>query len=177
MTQKAKKPQGPRLHIEMASVPWKKIRGLTPRLKRAAALTLASLPVSLLPAARGAELTLLLTTDKAVQTLNLDFRGKDAPTNVLSFPAFERQDLVKIGKKEETLYVGDLAMAYHFTAKEAKVQHKDLLDHVTHLMIHGILHLFGYDHITSGQAARMEKLEKELMASMGLLDPYAPDIT
>jgi len=172
-----KKTKKTQLHIEKASAPWGKIKGLDRRLMRAAELTLASLPETLLPAAKQAELTLLLTTDKAVQTLNHDFRGKNAPTNVLSFPHFERQQLVKLGKKGEALYVGDIAVAYQFTAREAKAEHKLLLDHVTHLMIHGILHLFGYDHITPGKAARMEKLERELMASLGLLDPYAPDET
>ncbi len=168
-----KKVNKPNIHLEIASVPWKKVRGLTKRLNAAAALTLSCLPDDLLPAARGAEATLLLTTDKAVQTLNRDYRGKDKPTNVLSFPQFERRELVKLGKKGVGgLYVGDIAVAYQFTAKEAKAEGKLLSDHVTHLMIHGLLHLFGYDHLTSRQAARMERLEKEIMATLGLPDPY-----
>jgi len=163
-----------KLNIEIASAPWGKVKGLTRRLETAAELTLASLPAPLLPAAVGAEMTLLLTTDRAVQVLNHDYRGKDKPTNVLSFPQFERRDLVKLGKKGDPLYVGDIAVAYAFTAKEAKAEGKFLLDHVTHLMIHGLLHLFGFDHVTPGKAARMEKLEKELMATLGLPDPYAP---
>lgn len=168
-----KKVNKPNIHLEIASVPWKKVRGLTKRLETAAALTLSCLSADLLPVARGAEATLLLTTDKAVQTLNRDYRGKDKPTNVLSFPQFERRELVKLGKQgAEGLYVGDIAVAYQFTAKEAKAEGKPLLDHVTHLMIHGLLHLFGYDHLTPAQAARMERLEKEIMATLGLPDPY-----
>lgn len=166
------------LNLDLAAAPWRKVRGLEARLKGAAELALASLPEALLPAARGAELTVLLTTDRSVQTLNHDYRGKNKPTNVLSFPQFERRELVKLGKGgADGLYVGDIAIAYAFTAKEAKAEGKLLLDHVTHLMIHGILHLFGYDHLTPGQAARMEKLERVLMASLGLPDPYAPLLT
>ncbi len=166
---KADKPQ---IHVELAAAPWKKVKGLQRRLNSAALLTLSALPEPLLPAARQAEATLLLTTDAAVQKLNREFRGKDKPTNVLSFPHYERKDLVRLGKGREPLYVGDIAVAYSFTAREAKAEGKDLLDHLTHLMIHGLLHLFGYDHDTAAKAARMEKLERELMASLGLLDPY-----
>ncbi len=162
-----------RLHVDVASKKWKNLKNLEKRLDAAAALTLSCLPADLLPAARGAEATVLLTTDKAVQNLNRDYRGKDKPTNVLSFPQFERRELVKLGPKGvEGLYVGDIAVAYQFTAKEAKAERKLLIDHVTHLMIHGLLHLFGYDHLTLRQAARMEKLEKEIMATLGLPDPY-----
>lgn len=162
------------MHIEFAAAPWKKVKGLTRRLQQAAALTVACLPEPLLPAAQLAEATLLLTTDRRVQGLNRDFRSKDSPTNVLSFPHHEKRDLVKLGKKGEPLYVGDIAIAYLFTAREAKRENKLLLDHVTHLTIHGLLHLFGYDHETASQASRMEAFEKKIMATMGLLDPYAP---
>jgi len=162
------------LQIEVASVSWGKVKGLQKRLAHAAELTFASLPETLLPAAKLAEMTLLLTTDKAVQTLNHDYRGMDKPTNVLSFPHYERRELIKLGKQAQPIYAGDIAVAYQYVVKEAKAEQKVLLDHVTHLVIHGILHLFGYDHDTDSRAARMEKMERELMASMGLLDPYAP---
>lgn len=169
-----KKTKKVQIHIEIKEASWKQVRGLDRRLRQAASLTLASLPTALLPAARQAEMTLLLTSDREIRALNRDFRGKDAPTNVLSFPQFERKELVRQGKKNMPLYAGDIAVAYNFTAREAKAERKALLDHLTHLMIHGILHLFGYDHDTPSRAARMERLERELMASLGLLDPYAP---
>lgn len=172
---KAKRP--PPLDIETASAPWKRVSGLARRLNAAAELALASLPEALLPAAQGAQMTLLLTTDKAVQTLNRDFRGKDKPTNVLTFPQFERRDLVRMGTVADgarlCLYVGDIAMAYGVVAREAKAEGKTILDHATHLVIHGVLHCFGYDHDTAAKATRMEKLEKEIMASLGLADPYS----
>ncbi|NTU76761.1 MAG: rRNA maturation RNase YbeY [Alphaproteobacteria bacterium] len=161
------------LHIESAAAPWKKVRGLKPRLEKATALVLARLPDNLRSVAKRASFTVLLTTDKGVQRLNHDFRGLNKPTNVLSFPQFSRGKLQKYRQKGE-VYVGDLAVAYAYVAKEAKSEHKILLDHVTHLLIHGLLHLFGYDHLTAAAAARMERWETHLMAELGLSDPYAP---
>lgn len=167
--------KNPSVIIEIKGAGWKKIKGLEKRLAQASELTLATMPVALLPAARRAQATLLLTSDKAVQTLNHDYRGKDKPTNVLSFPQFERADLAKVGKTGlGNIYVGDIAVAYQTVVKEAKAEKKELLDHVTHLLIHGLLHLFGYDHDTDARASRMEKMEKEIMATLGLPDPYAP---
>lgn len=165
------------LEIQLVGAGWKKEKGLEKRLQAAVNLTLASLPAALLPIARQAQVTLLLTNDKAVQTLNHDYRGKDKPTNVLSFPQFEKDDLVKLSRSKTPIlggvHVGDIAVAYQYVVKEAKAEHKVLADHVTHLLIHGLLHLFGYDHDTVARAAKMEKLEKEIMATLGLPDPYA----
>ncbi|MDX9689595.1 MAG: rRNA maturation RNase YbeY [Proteobacteria bacterium] len=167
------------LFLTVASVPWSRITGLEKRLQAAAALTLAVLPEALLPVARQAEANVLLTTDRAVQRLNRDFRGKDKPTNVLSFPQFEARDLMALAKKrnfndKNPICVGDIAIAYGTVAKEAKAEGKTILDHATHLTIHGLLHLFGYDHDTLVRANKMEKVEKEVMASLGLPDPYEP---
>lgn len=162
------------LEIECAAAPWARVRGLKPRLKKACLATLAALPRQLQPAARVGQMTLLLTHDKAVRALNLDFRGKDKATNVLSFPGFDRPDLVAAARSGGPVHAGDIAIAYAFTAKEAKAEGKKFLDHVTHLTIHGILHLYGYDHDTAARAAGMEKLEKQIMATLGLSDPYAP---
>jgi probable rRNA maturation factor len=161
------------LHIEIDAAPWRKVRGLKRQLEKAAGVTLGQLPESLKPLARRSVFTLLLTSDAAVRRLNHDFRGMDKPTNVLSFPHLSRNALRKIGQGREAIYVGDIAAAYHYAAAEAKAEHKNLKDHVTHLMIHGILHLFGYDHHTDAAAMRMERLEKRIMAKLGLPDPYA----
>lgn len=162
----------PRLHIEIDSKSWGKVKGLEKRLQEAASLTLDSLPEALLPAAAKAQATLLLTTDGAVQRLNREFRNKDKTTNVLSFPQFDRRDLPKAAKCIGDIYVGDIAVAYGTVVKEAKAEGKAVLDHLTHLLIHGLLHLFGYDHDTNSKATRMERLERELMAALGLPDPY-----
>ena len=134
---------------------WRKLRGLTPRIKRAvrAALATAGAP-------EASDLTVMLTTNGRLQKLNADFRGKDKPTNVLSFPA---------GLED---YLGDVAIAYGVTAREAKDAKKTLLDHTTHLTVHGVLHLLGYDHETTRQANKMEPLEVRILQAMKIANPY-----
>jgi probable rRNA maturation factor len=134
---------------------WRAERGLGSRLRRAVALALA----------RGgkadSELTVLLADDRKLRTLNASFRGKDKATNVLSFPA----------QRDE--YLGDIAIAYGVTAKEARAQKISFADHATHLAVHGVLHLLGYDHDTARAARVMEPLETSILSELGIDDPYA----
>ncbi|MGE4352102.1 MAG: rRNA maturation RNase YbeY [Bdellovibrionales bacterium] len=160
------------LVIEKQSKNWDRVQGFDKRLQAATEAALAALPEALLPVAAKAQATVLLTSDKEVQQLNREFRKVDKPTNVLSFPQFDRVELRRAAKCLGGVYVGDIAVAYGTVVKEAKAEGKEVLDHLTHLVIHGWLHLFGYDHDTSGKAAHMERLEKEIMASLGLPDPY-----
>jgi probable rRNA maturation factor len=113
----------------------------------------------------GDSFALLLTSDAIVQGLNAQWRNKDQPTNVLSFPAPET-----VHALEKTL--GDVALAYETCAREAEEQGKNLKDHATHLLVHGLLHLLGYDHEAEDDAAEMEGLEREILASLGIADPY-----
>ena len=141
---------------------WRKIRGLLPRLKRAA--TAAENAAKF----RGrSSLTVLLANDRKLNALNRDFRGKDKPTNVLSFPA----PPCPASKNKEN-YRGDVALALGVTRREAKSAGKTLSDHATHLVVHGILHLAGYDHVRVRDAKVMEKLEIEILAGLGIADPY-----
>ena len=133
---------------------WNARKGLGVRLRKAAALALAR------GKGKGA-LTILLSSDRKLHTLNVTFRGKDKPTNVLSFPA------------RDDLYLGDVAMAYGVTAKEAREQKKPFTDHATHLVVHGVLHLLGYDHETARAAKIMEPLETRILSELGIADPYA----
>ena len=110
-----------------------------------------------------ASLTVLLTDDPTVQDLNLRFRAKDKPTNVLSFPAAESAGP----------YLGDVAMAYGVCAAEARCQHKSLGDHLSHLTVHGVLHLLGYDHEADSEAEVMEDMERSILKRLGVRDPYA----
>jgi probable rRNA maturation factor len=114
-------------------------------------------------AAADGEVTVLLTDDAEIKTLNADFRDKNRPTNVLSFPApeFARPHL------------GDVALAYETCAREAKDQGKPLSDHLSHLVAHGVLHLLGWDHEIEAEAEAMEALERTVLASLGIADPYA----
>lgn len=167
----------PAFEILIESVMWKKQKGLTPRLRRAVAATLAHLPPALRAFAQQTTWTVLLTTDAAIHKLNRDFRKKDKPTNVLSFPQFSAETLRRILKHNvfegACLEIGDIAVSSRYVFREAKAEGKDPCDHLTHLVIHGLLHLLGYDHETEAEAAKMEKLETRIMASLGLPDPYA----
>ena len=161
------------LHLERAVMGWARLRGTPSRLEQSVELTLKALPENLRPVAKKCAFTLKLTSDTDVRRLNHDFRGINKATNVLSFPHLTRRELIKHKPTKEPLYIGDIAIAYEYVVKEAKAEDKILLDHVTHLAIHGVLHLFGYDHQTDGTATRMERLERKIMAAMGLPDPYA----
>ena len=134
---------------------WRAVRGLQARLKQAAALALSS-------GRRKGALTILLSNDKRLKALNCDFRGKDKPTNVLSFP-------------QGGDYLGDVAIAYGVTSKEAKASGKKLIDHAAHLAVHGVLHLLGYDHERPRDAKIMEPLEVRILGKLGIADPYRAD--
>jgi probable rRNA maturation factor len=131
-------------------------RGLAARIEQVGALALKRAK------ARGA-LTLLLSGDEKLRELNALFRGKNKPTNVLSFPAHTTKPD----------YLGDVAIAYGVTAREAANAKKTVADHAAHLAIHGILHLLGYDHEKPRQALIMERRETEILAEFGIADPYA----
>src|ERR1700679_3890277 len=159
----------PVLDISINHDAWRRIPRLKARLEAAAHATLGHLPER---SGFPCTVTLLLTNDAAIRTLNRDFRGVGKPTNVLSFPQFDPGELPKNGKKREPVHVGDIAMGYQYIAGEAKKDNKILINHVTHLLIHGILHLFGYDHTSDTKAAHMEGLEKRIMAGLHPADTY-----
>jgi probable rRNA maturation factor len=115
----------------------------------------------------GGDVTFLLTDDETVRDLNGRFRGKDAPTNVLSFPAPETA----------RPHLGDIVLAYGVCAREAEAQHKSLARHLSHLATHGVLHLLGYDHETDAEAEVMEGLERAILKTLGVPDPYVLDET
>ena len=106
-----------------------------------------------------------LMDDRAMRKLNKTYRGKDKPTNVLSFPSGESGE----GKRRR---LGDVAMALGTVKREAKAQGKSLPDHVTHLMVHAVLHLLGYDHEADPDAEEMEAIERKALAALGIADPY-----
>lgn len=116
-----------------------------------------------------AEVSVLLTNDDAVQILNRDWRGKDKPTNVLSFPGSDDDP-----PPGQPLLLGDIAMAFETTAREANELNKPFADHFCHLLVHGMLHLLGFDHETDADADDMEPLEIEVLAGLGIESPY-PD--
>jgi probable rRNA maturation factor len=110
--------------------------------------------------------TLLLTDDAAVQELNRSWRGRDKPTNVLSFPSGSP------ALPGEPRHLGDVALAYETLVREASQEGKSLADHAAHLVVHGILHLLGQDHVDEAQAETMERIEVAALAQIGVADPY-----
>jgi probable rRNA maturation factor len=124
----------------------------------------------------GAEASLVLADDAMVRRLNRDYRGQDKATNVLSFAAMDGTDGAKHpGADGPPLLLGDLIVAFETTAAESAQSGKSLADHFSHLIVHGMLHLLGYDHQTDAQAKRMEGLEVRILREMGIDDPYAAD--
>jgi len=118
-----------------------------------------------------AELAVMLTDDAGIRTLNNNWRGIDKPTNVLSFPAL--QPTGAGGPEDAPRMLGDIAIAYETTRKEADDEQKPFDHHLSHLAVHGFLHLIGYDHETEDDAEKMEALEAEILAQLGIPDPYA----
>ncbi|WP_246666157.1 rRNA maturation RNase YbeY [Aquamicrobium sp. LC103] len=113
------------------------------------------------------ELSLLFTDDTHIKVLNRDWRGKDKPTNVLSFPAFD----VAPGDALPPM-LGDIVLAFETISAEAALEEKPFNHHLTHLVVHGFLHLLGYDHETSEDAEEMEALERQVLARLAIPDPY-----
>ena len=131
---------------------WRSHRGLQAKLLRAADSARQSARLK-------GGFSILLADNKKLRALNRDFRGKDKATNVLSFPS-------------QGGYRGDIAIAYGVTKKEAKTTGKTFADHATHLVVHGVLHLAGYDHERPKDAKAMEPLEVKILKRLGIADPY-----
>lgn len=126
-----------------------------------------------------AELSVLACDDARISTLNDDFRDKAVPTNVLSWPEVDLSPdmdgdapVPPQPDPSGSISLGDIAIAYDTCAREAAEQDKSFAAHVTHLLVHGVLHLLGYDHIRDRDATRMEALEVEILGKLGVADPY-----
>ena len=121
------------------------------------------------------EASLLFTSDAEVHALNREWRQRDKPTNVLSFPMLEREDLLALAPDGPPEMLGDIALAHETCAREAEAKGVPLEHHAAHLIVHGLLHLAGHDHeISEGDAEAMEALETKALARLGIADPYEP---
>ncbi|AUN30292.1 rRNA maturation RNase YbeY [Niveispirillum cyanobacteriorum] len=147
------------------------------------------------------EMSVILADDDTVQELNKNYRGKDKPTNVLSFALYadggdeegededhvdEEQDQEELGDEPDggdveflspeapvPVILGDVILAFETVEREAREQRKAFADHLAHLVTHGVLHLLGYDHIEDSEAEQMERLETQILSGLGIADPYA----
>lgn len=113
------------------------------------------------------EISVLLGDDAAARALNARWRGQDKPTNVLSFPAAQM-----VPGDRPAPFLGDIMIAHQTVAREAVAQKKRFDAHLQHLAVHGLLHLMGFDHICDQDAVQMERLEKDILAQLGITDPY-----
>jgi len=118
------------------------------------------------------ELSILLSDNDQVQDLNREYRGKDKPTNVLSFPALECDEPGHLILEPGPLHLGDIILAYGVVAQEASDQKIAFEDHLSHLIVHGVLHLLGFDHIENEEAEEMEALEIAILKDFGIANPY-----
>lgn len=147
----------------IVSVPaWAEVEDLEALAERAVRECVAASGVEF---ADGCELAISFCGDAAIRALNAQWRGQDKPTNVLSFPT--------PGPPEGKPLLGDIVIAYETVAREAREQDKSLRDHTAHMIVHGFLHLIGYDHETPREAEAMEALERQIAVALGLSDPYA----
>jgi probable rRNA maturation factor len=158
---RARPVRAPSIDIVRESALWEKEPDIDIALHRA--ITEASADVS----TKDAELAIVLTDDSRIRALNLAWRGLDKPTNVLSFPAQDG------GGKGAPALLGDIVIAYETTKREALEQDTPFLHHLTHLTVHGFLHLRGYDHEQDDEAETMERLERQILARLDIPDPYA----
>ena len=125
-------------------------------------------------AARAGEVAVLLADDATLQRLNADFRGMDKPTNVLSFPAIGHDGTgIAAPSLANPVALGDIALAYETCVREAEDEGKTIMNHMRHLVVHGVLHLLGYDHENEADADVMERREIAILAGLGIADPYA----
>jgi probable rRNA maturation factor len=168
---------GPAIDVVIASTRWNKAPHAAKLVRRTIA---AAAPVR----ARNAELSVILTNNRATASLNRQWRGQDKPTNVLSFPTPTRtpkRTLKRTLKRapKRTLargaprHLGDIVIAYETAAAEARTERKPFDHHLAHLALHGFLHLLGYDHESHAQAEAMERRERRILARLGVPDPYA----
>ncbi len=116
------------------------------------------------------EVGFLLTDDEAVQELNRDYRGKDKPTNVLSFASQDGDDMAQ--PEDAPIILGDIVMAFETVVLESEEENKTIANHFCHLVVHGMLHLLGFDHQNDREAFEMESLESTILIELGIPDPY-----
>lgn len=148
------------IDITIEHAAWSVLTGLDALVARAAEAAVAESGVSV---DKGTELSVVFCDDAFIRVLNRDYRTKDKPTNVLSFPADPTARAVTLG---------DVILAYDTCAAEAEAEGKSLADHVTHLVIHGVLHLLGHDHEIEAEADVMEGAEIRALARLGIASPY-----
>jgi probable rRNA maturation factor len=161
--------RGPAVDVVIASTRWSKAPQAAKLVRRTIA---AAAPAR----ARAAELSVILTSNRAIGALNRQWRGQDKPTNVLSFPAPKpatKRRAKRAATRAAPRHLGDIVIAYETAAAEARAERKPFDHHLAHLAVHGFLHLLGYDHESDSEAEAMERRERMILSRLGVPDPYA----
>jgi probable rRNA maturation factor len=169
------KPAHPTVDVLISAAAWSRALPSAAAVcrKAARAAWAGGAPAALKRRAAATELSVVLATDAAIRKLNATYRGKDKPTNVLSFPAGDgNAPAAHVGAPGEVI-LGDVVVAYGTVAKEANESGKPLKDHLSHMVVHGVLHLLGYDHEAAPDAETMESLETKILSELGVPDPYS----
>ena len=148
---------------------WNRIIGLETMIADSFSTALSAADLSVEAFGNTVSASIVLSDNDKLEQLNSQWRSKAKPTNVLSFPAPEGER-----DEDDNRYLGDIILAYGVVAEEAEQQGKALETHLCHLIIHGALHLLGYDHLDDGEAEQMEGLERTAMIALNLPDPYLP---
>jgi len=162
----------PAVEIVVESALWKPQRDAKTLLRRAITAAATAVPTA------GGELAIVLTDDATIRALNRDWRRRDNATNVLSFPAQPSSPTPPPTRSQKRTtaraprLLGDIVIAYQTTAREARAEGKPFAHHLSHLAVHGFLHLLGYDHVVEADARTMEGLETEILTRLGVPDPY-----
>jgi len=152
---------------------WDSSRPWAPLVRKAAEAAIAeSAFPDLAISGRAVEISVCLTSDDHVRALNAKWRGKDKPTNVLSFPMAESYELQDESVAQKELLLGDIILAHGICETEAGEKGVSFEEHATHLLVHGTLHLLGYDHLDDADAAEMESREVRALARLGIRNPY-----
>ena len=157
----------PKIEIARTSPLWRALPGVEKLARRAIGASLTASGARILD---GAEVSVQLADDAQIRALNAQWRSLDKPTNVLSFPAASPL------KIDAAPMLGDIVVAFETAEREAAEEGKTLADHAAHLIVHGFLHLLGYDHQIAAEANQMEMLETRILAKLGIADPYAATI-
>jgi probable rRNA maturation factor len=162
--------------IEVAALredPWPEADWESVSDKAVEAAISASVQSALAETTATVEIAVRLTSDAEVRTLNRQYRQQDKPTNVLSFPMVQPDLIEALANTDDgEVLLGDIVLAYETCAREAAEKGVPLADHAAHLIVHGVLHLLGYDHIDDAEAEAMEDIERAAMSALGLHDPY-----
>ncbi|PVE60161.1 rRNA maturation RNase YbeY [Arthrobacter sp. TPD3018] len=164
------------IHIELAhEAPWPDATDWDALAVRAARAAIERTPHGeLLTTPATVEISVRLTSDDEVHALNRQYRQKDKPTNVLSFPMVQPDliDTVSQNSDDGELLLGDIVLAHGVCEREAAEKGVSVEEHATHLLVHGTLHLLGYDHMGDDEAEAMEEIERQALATLGIADPY-----